>query len=127
MYTWSYGLAEFLRHSNEDKVCGFFVGKLISLAVRRIWPDCTKFIRIADIGCGSGSKAVEISRYLRHEGIKTDWELIDIDDHWKNPIRDNIQNVGSTNDTRFETYCPMTAESWSQSLTEAPHVAQFLH
>ncbi len=126
MYVWSYGLAEFLRHSNEDVICSTFIGKLISRAVRSIWPECTGFVRIADIGCGPGSKAVKIAKRLRDDGVKTHWDLVDIDERWIDSVTENVRRVGNKNDTHFDVHCPLSAKSWMKSLAAVPHVAQFI-
>jgi hypothetical protein len=126
MHIWSYGLAEFLRHSNEDAICSAFIGDLISRGARRIWPDCTNFIRVADIGCGPGSKAVKVAQFLRREGLKTHWDLIDIDTRWKDTLTENLRHTGNMNDVRFDVHCPLSAGSWAKSSRTAPHVAQFI-
>lgn len=126
MHIWSYGLAEFLRHSNEDAICSNFIGRLISRASRQMWPDCKTFIRVADIGCGPGSKAVGIAQRLRSDGLKTHWDLIDIDENWKDILAENVRLAGNMNDIRFDVRCPLSAGLWAQSLPAAPHVAQFI-
>ena len=125
MHIWSHGLAEFLHHSNEDAVCSAFIGKLISRAAH-IWPDCTNFIRVADLGCGPGSKAVAIAQLLRREGLKTHWDLVDIDKDWKDKLAENVRFADNMNDVRFNVHCPLSASSWGKSLPDAPHVAQFI-
>jgi hypothetical protein len=127
MHVWSYGLAEYLRRSNEDTVCSDFIGRFILRIVRHIWPDCGNFIRIADIGCGPGSKAVQIAQRLSTRGLKTHWDLVDIDEHWREPLAENVHHAGKKNDVRFDLHCPLSAQSWVKSSLTAPHVAQFIH
>src|SRR4051812_6627280 len=116
MYVWSYGLGEFLRHSNEDVIYGTFIANLVQRAARRIWPDCNKFVRIADIGCGPASKAIEIARGLHHHGIRSHWDLVDIDRMWTGEIQKNVHSVGSSNDMRFDVHCPCSAEMWNDAV-----------
>jgi hypothetical protein len=127
MYVWSHGLGEFLRHSNEDAVCSNFITDLVQRTVHRLWPDCTENIRIADIGCGPGSKAIEIARGLHRHGITSHWDLVDIDHMWANEIQKNIRATGSPNHMRLEVHCPCSAEAWSDALSMPPHIAQFIH
>jgi hypothetical protein len=127
MLIWSHGLPEFLSHSNEDIVCASFIGKLIARLVQSRWRDCTDFVRVADVGCGSGSKAVQIARHLRGHGVRSAWELIDIDCQWKSMLEANIASERNSNHNRFEMLCPVAAQCWVESATFQPHVAQFIH
>jgi hypothetical protein len=124
---WSYGLSEFLRRSNEDAVCSSFIGKLVGRGIRRTFPDCKRFLRVADVGCGSASKAIAIAQYLNRYGIQSDWDLIDRDEQWRGHIESNIARCGERNDMRFKMFCPVSAEAWSAAMTVKPDVAQFIH
>jgi hypothetical protein len=124
---WSYGLSQFLRHSNEDGVCSAFVGKLTETAARRLWPTCQRAIKIADIGCGQASKAVRIATYLAARGLRTDWDLVDIDGRWRSSIDGNIQRAEGGNQINFNVQCPFAAETWLESIAIAPDIAQFIH
>lgn len=124
---WSYGLSQFLDHSNEDAICSRFIGKLTASTIRHLWPGCNRPVRIADIGCGQASKAVLIAKYLHNQGIRTDWQLIEIDDRWTPGIRETLRHVPENNELTFDVRCPLSAETWLQSLETVPDITQFIH
>jgi hypothetical protein len=126
MYIWSYGLAEFLRHSNEDAICSRFLADLVQRAVRTIWPDCHNFIRIADLGCGPASKAMGMARLLHQAGIKSHWDLVDIDPKWTDTVVAKVESMKFENEVRFDLHCPCSAQIWRATSERAPHIAQFI-
>src|ERR1700692_3674521 len=125
-FHWSYGLSQFLNHSNEDAIYSNVVGKLAESAARRLWPSCGRAIRIADLGCGQASKAALIAQYLYDRGIATDWDLVDIDERWNSANERTLSGIRTNDALKFNVQCPVAVESWLRSLKPLPDIAQFI-
>jgi len=124
---WSYGLPQFLEHSNEDAVCSLFIGNLAASAFRRLRSESAQPIRIADLGCGQASKAALVAEFLHERGIATNWDLIDIDGRWKAAIFKNLARVSNANRMHFNVLCPVAADTWLHLPPAVPHIALFIH
>jgi hypothetical protein len=125
-FHWSYGLSQFLNHSNEDAVYSNYIGQLTESVARRLGPACRRAIRIADLGCGRASKAVLIAQYLYDRGITTNWDLVDIDERWNSAYQETLSGIRTNQALKFNVHCPVAIETWLHSLKILPDIAQFI-
>ena len=127
MYSWSHGLTEFLRRSNEDQAYATFLARMYARVVGFDRSRMSRPLRIADIGCGSGSKAIAIGRRLHQLGVVAEWQLIEQDCQWESSIRLNLDSIETGLASGYEFQCPVSGREWLASQKAYPDIAQFIH